>query len=188
MEDTFATPCWHLRKGRDLSMLSRPASCRVSNSTICLGEGLHVSAPSLHSPHLQGGCLCKPLEGADCLCLAMACVPCVHVLVKPAAQANITGQDWFDLLAQFARAHTRSVAVMPTDEYGAPAPPHPWIDEDLHPDLGYWYIRDYLYRCAAACKINRQCKKADTMCQSLGCWACFLGWAQPPAKLERSQL
>ena len=118
--------------------------------------------------HVNGTTVHKQPLGKLAVCVWPWLFPRVPVnLVRPATQANITGQDWFDLLAQFARVHTRSYAVMPVDENGALAPPHPWIDEDIHPDLGYWIARDYLYRCVADCRTNQQCRESHTHCPSL---------------------
>ena len=61
-------------------------------------------------------------------------------------QDNITSSQWYELMAQYARVHTRSHPLHPTDEDGKPVPAHPWIGEDIHPDLGYWIARDYMYR------------------------------------------
>ena len=61
-------------------------------------------------------------------------------------QAKITGKHWFELMAQYARAHTRSHVLQPSDEHGSAVLPHPWIGEDIHPDLGYWIARDYMFR------------------------------------------
>ena len=65
-------------------------------------------------------------------------------------QDMVTGQQWYDLMAQYARVHTASQPLDPSDLAGHPVPPHPWIGEDIHPDLGYWIAREYMYRCALA--------------------------------------
>ena len=62
------------------------------------------------------------------------------------AQGQVSSQQWYDLMVQYARAHTRSHPLDPTDDHGNPVPARPWIGEDIHPDLGYWIARDYMYR------------------------------------------
>ena len=60
----------------------------------------------------------------------------IHLLHDYPAQRD-AGIATFDrLLRQYARAHTRTVA-------DGLAPPH--VDEDLHPDDGYWIVRRKLH-------------------------------------------
>jgi len=50
---------------------------------------------------------------------------------------NVIGKsEYFQLILQYARAHTKSVAINGSS---------PWIGEDLHPDDGYWIARQILY-------------------------------------------
>ena len=59
---------------------------------------------------------------------------------------SMTSAHWMDLMAQYARAHTRSHVLEPSDERGAPVAEHPWIGEDIHPDDGTWIAREYMRR------------------------------------------
>lgn len=52
-------------------------------------------------------------------------------------QAHVTHDDFVALLAQYARAHTKS--------HRAGSQP-PGVDEDLHPDEGWWITREKLLR------------------------------------------
>lgn len=63
-------------------------------------------------------------------------------------QVNVTSRQWYELIAQYARVHTRSHPVQPSDVQGKAVPPCPWVSEDIHPDLGYWIARDYMLRWA----------------------------------------
>lgn len=63
-----------------------------------------------------------------------------------ARQVNITSRQWFDLLVQYAKVHLHTHPVQPSDVEGRPVPPSPWLSEDVHPDLGYWIARDYMFR------------------------------------------
>ena len=69
-----------------------------------------------------------------------------NVLNEELVPQNMSSSVWLRLLAQYARAHTRSKVSEPSDLKGAPVPQHPWIGEVIHPDDGTWIARDYMRR------------------------------------------
>ena len=64
----------------------------------------------------------------------------------PPNVSSMTKQSFWQLLLQFVRAHMQSTIAFPFDTDGNAVPEHPWIGEDLHPDLGYWVARDKMHR------------------------------------------
>ncbi|KAK3261667.1 hypothetical protein CYMTET_29437, partial [Cymbomonas tetramitiformis] len=70
----------------------------------------------------------------------------INLLNNYPPQPHADAADFVRLLAGYARAHTRSNAV-------ESAPPH--IDEDIHPDDGYWITRRKLFANAGDPLKNR---------------------------------